>query len=202
MGEPNTTQTPNSIFDDLMPQMGEADLKVVLQVTRYTFGWIADPATGVRKKEDRISRKLLMRRCGMQEQAISRAVNKCIKRGWIEARSQYGEILDTPDKRRGTNIFYRLGEKLLHVRKSHSTCVKSEVRKSHITKETLNKKRAIEIFKTVDNLIDAFKTNFRMRLKDKEGFSVVISKGNFRCKTNAGWVNWGGDWKELIVSYK
>ena len=42
---PNFTQTPNDLFDILLRDMGEAELKVVLAVVRGTFGWHRDGFT-------------------------------------------------------------------------------------------------------------------------------------------------------------
>jgi len=36
---PNYTQTPNDLFDSLLPSMGLAELKVILCVIRHTFGY-------------------------------------------------------------------------------------------------------------------------------------------------------------------
>src|SRR3990167_2667546 len=39
MNEPNTTQTPNDLFDVLMRDLGHAELKVLLWIVRQTYGW-------------------------------------------------------------------------------------------------------------------------------------------------------------------
>ena len=39
---PNYTQTPNDLFDRLLPSMGLAELKVVMCVVRHTFGYHRD----------------------------------------------------------------------------------------------------------------------------------------------------------------
>jgi hypothetical protein len=39
---PNYTQTPNDLFDTLLPDMGLAELKVVMCIVRHTFGFHKD----------------------------------------------------------------------------------------------------------------------------------------------------------------
>lgn len=41
---PNYTQTPNDLFDELLPAMGLAELKVVMCIVRHTFGFHKDEA--------------------------------------------------------------------------------------------------------------------------------------------------------------
>lgn len=36
---PNYTQTPNDLFDDLLPSLGQAELKIALALIRLTFGY-------------------------------------------------------------------------------------------------------------------------------------------------------------------
>ena len=109
MIEPNTTQIPNNLFNGEMAKMKDTELRITLLVARKTLGWIADLETGMRKEEDWISRYQLMQFTGKKSRAISTAVENCVKRGWIEARNKEGELLDTPQKRVGKKIFYRLG---------------------------------------------------------------------------------------------
>lgn len=42
---PEYTQTPNRLFDELLPQLGYAELKVLLCLFRATFGWHRPKAT-------------------------------------------------------------------------------------------------------------------------------------------------------------
>jgi len=110
---PNSTQVPNLLFNGKMHEMNDTELRVVLIVTRKTLGWLQDPETGMRKEEDWISRGQLIKLTGRGKNAVSKAINNCTNQGWIEARSEEGNLLDTPKKRqqigRGGKIFYRLG---------------------------------------------------------------------------------------------
>jgi len=142
---PNTTQTPNIIFNGLMREMTDTELRVVLIVTRATLGWILDKEKGVRKEQDWISHSQLKQKTGRESGALSKAINSCIQKQWIEARDKDGNVLDTKIKRRGKNIFYRLGPAILLKTSSESeevyvTSSKSEDRKAKFGNRMLQKK--------------------------------------------------------------
>ena len=109
MAIPNTTPTPNELYNGEMKKMGDTDLRVVLVVTRATLGWIIDEETGKRKEEDWISYYQLKKKTGRGYTALAKAVNNCIKRGWIEARNKDGNLLPNKNDRIGKRIYYRLG---------------------------------------------------------------------------------------------
>jgi len=155
---PNTTQTPNIIFNGLMREMSDTELRLVFIVTRATLGWVLDKETGMRKEQDWLSLSQLKKKTGRESGAISKAIDVCIRRQWIEARDKDGNILDTKAKRRGKNIFYRLGPAILLKTSSESedvyvTSSKSEIQKPKFgnqklqnqsdTKETLNKNNSV-----------------------------------------------------------
>lgn len=110
---PNTTPTPNIIFNGLMRKMNDTEFRIVMLVVRATLGWEADKETGLRKTEDWISSSQLELKTGRRRSSLSPAINKCIQENWIEARSKNGDILDTAGKRKGKNLYFRLGKAIL-----------------------------------------------------------------------------------------
>lgn len=62
--EPNTTQVPNYVFA-LIPNLSEAELKVLLAVVRKTYGW--------HKDADKISVSQLEKMTGLSYSAIKKA---------------------------------------------------------------------------------------------------------------------------------
>jgi len=82
MSVPNTTPTPNELYNGEMKKMNDTELRVVLMVTRKTLGWIIDKNTGMRKTEDWISKKQLMETTGRFNKSIGLAIQKCINKGW------------------------------------------------------------------------------------------------------------------------
>ena len=169
MSVPNTTPTPNELYNGEMNKMNDTELRVVLIVTRATLGWEINHKTGMRKQEDWISQKQLMEKSGKSNRAISSAVKSCVEKGWIEARDKLGNILLTPEERSGRKVFYRLGKIFLDKIGSETssqgkpvnlTTKTSElndikpVKIVHSTKETLTKET---IQKDINPLIELFK---------------------------------------------
>lgn len=163
MAIPNTTPTPNELYNGEMKKMNDTELRVVLVVTRQTLGWMKDDESGMRKKEDWISRSQLIEKTGRSDRAVSSAIDNCIEEGWIEARDEQGNLLDTPEKRnglgRGNKIYYRLGhiflkktteykrgnacdpsgEKVKDFQEKGADSSSEKVQKVHTTKETYTK---------------------------------------------------------------
>lgn len=153
---PNTTPTPNELFNGEMRKMSDPELRIVMIVTRATFGWVEDKETGMRKEEDWISHSQMVEKSGKSGRAVNYAIQSCIEHKWIEARDAEGNLLDTAEKRmkHGRKIFFRLGEAFLkrgitlvsgarvppHI--VHQTPANKDTKPPHVvraTKETLTK---------------------------------------------------------------
>ena len=132
MAIPNTTPTPNELYNGEMNKMGDTELRVVLIVTRATLGWEIDPETGTRKEEDWINYYQLKQKSGRGYTALAKAINNCIEKGWIEARDGQDNLLDTKNKRVGKKIFYRLGRIFLDKIEIPETSSESEEVKKKI----------------------------------------------------------------------
>ena len=88
--KPNHTQTPNPLFDLHLPEMGMAELKVVLFACRKTFGW--------HKDKDKISLTQFMEGTGMSRQAVINGIRQAIGRKVLERFAcddgfEYGLVL-------------------------------------------------------------------------------------------------------------
>lgn len=105
---PNTTQTPNWLYDSEMRKMNETELKVVLLTTRKTLGWF-NPTTNERKTQDYIAQKQFMEFTGKSHTAIAHAIQSCVECKWIIAKDKEGNLCDTPEKRRRRKVWYQLG---------------------------------------------------------------------------------------------
>lgn len=81
---PNYTQIPNVLIA-LMPEMGEAELKVTLAIARKTFGW--------HKDRDKLSLSQLMDLTGLSRQGVINGIADGMKRGTI-ARTESGDSFD------------------------------------------------------------------------------------------------------------
>ena len=105
---PNTTPTPNWLYNGEMKKMNETQLKVVLLITRKTLGWF-DPKTEGRKEQDYISQSQFMEFTGKSHTAIAIAIQSSVKNGWIIARDKNGNLCETSEKRRRRKVWYQLG---------------------------------------------------------------------------------------------
>jgi len=182
MAIPNTTPTPNELYNSEMKKMTDTELRVVLIVTRATLGWEIDKETKMRKKEDWISHYQLIEKSGRSGRAISTAIDRCIKQGWIEARDKEGNILNTKEKRIGKRIFYRLGNIFLNKIKTSEessevlqTSEKSSIEKSSIYKRNTNTKdndtkvsqKPVEFGnQDINNLIQLLKEEYDIKILD------------------------------------
>jgi DNA-binding transcriptional ArsR family regulator len=192
MSIPNTTPTPNELYNGEMRKMSDAELRVVLLVTRATLGWELDNKTGMRKIEDWISHSQIVEKTGKSSRAISYAITSCVKNGWIETRDQEGNILKTPNDRKkyGKKIYYRLGKIFLDKvtiakdanlpsQSLQETIANNDIQPSQplrTTKETLTKENNTKLAKAngkaeygnpeVNSFLEALKKEFELGLLD------------------------------------
>jgi DnaD/phage-associated family protein len=79
---PNYTQTPNDLFDELLPEMGLAELKVMLCIVRYTFGY--------HREEAELSLRAIARFTGLTVKSVMEGATQGEAHGLIE-RYQDGQ---------------------------------------------------------------------------------------------------------------
>lgn len=72
---PNYTQLPNELFDDWLPHLGLAELKVLMVIMRKTFGW--------HKVRDRISLSQLEKLTGLKRTHITKATKNLVQKRLI-----------------------------------------------------------------------------------------------------------------------
>jgi phage replication O-like protein O len=83
--ELNYTQIPNNLFDEWIPKLKEAELRVLLVIMRQTFGW-------QNKSWDFISLSQLMKKTGMRKAACLRGAKLLVEKKIIikEVRGRIG----------------------------------------------------------------------------------------------------------------
>lgn len=101
----NSTQTPNELFDEHLPYLNQAQLKVLLVVIRQTLGWI-DPKTKKRKRKDWISIQFFIKRTGLTFKSVSIAIAELIRKDLIIAMTQNEKKLPLPSDRKGKKKIY------------------------------------------------------------------------------------------------
>jgi len=104
----HTTPVPNAVFDVHLKDLKLAELKVLLIIIRQTLGWEDKKTKSERKEIDWISNSQLALKTGSSKRAINDAIQILVKKNLIDVISHSGELLDTPDKRKGQQkLFYR-----------------------------------------------------------------------------------------------
>lgn len=73
---PNFTQTPNDLFDELLPEMGLAELKVILCIVRHTFGYHLENV--------KLSIRAIARFTGMSAKSVMEGAQKGEEHGLIK----------------------------------------------------------------------------------------------------------------------
>lgn len=105
---------PNAVFDEWLPRLSDAELRVLLVIVRATLGWREGSERGGwrYKRRDWLTNSQLVKRTGRSSSSISRAVQALVLHGLICAESTGGDPLDTPELRRRNigRIYYRLGD--------------------------------------------------------------------------------------------
>lgn len=92
---PNYTQTPNELFDELLPELSESELKVLLYVIRRTFGFgkdfdaisINQLAEGITTRDGRI----LDRGTGLSRTSVKKATSSLVDKGVLTVRKVKSE---------------------------------------------------------------------------------------------------------------
>ena len=100
-----STQVPNEIFDQYLPYLNQAQLKVLLVVIRQTLGWI-DPKTKQRKRKDWISISFFSKRTRLTHKSVSMAITELIYKDLIVALDSRERELRHPKDRRGKRRIY------------------------------------------------------------------------------------------------
>jgi len=102
----NTTQTPNILFDHLLKQLTNSELKVLLTVIRKTIGQVHPTISNTRMDRAWISQKLFMLCCNLSGRAVSSAIDSLVNQKLLVVTDKRGKELTTKSKRRGASKLY------------------------------------------------------------------------------------------------
>ncbi|MBI1289503.1 MAG: hypothetical protein GC178_18195 [Flavobacteriales bacterium] len=137
-----TTPVPNGLFDEYLPKLKPAELKLLLIIIRQTWGW-KDQRTGKRKEKDWISGNQLREKTGCSKRALTDATAQLIKQKLIEVSGERGVSLSKPEERKGKlRLFYRFKNPCGNAgdtQKSKAHHAVPPAQKMPITKETPTK---------------------------------------------------------------
>ena len=100
-----TTPVPNIFFDQLLPTLSGAEIKLLLVIIRQTYGWI-DKRTGKRKGRDRISHNQFKTKTGLCSKIVSKAIQSLVSKGIITISDRNGNLLHSAIERKGHPKLY------------------------------------------------------------------------------------------------
>lgn len=172
----NFTKTPNILFDQLIPELSNSELKILLVIIRQTNGWI-DHRSKRYKTRDRITYSQFISKTGISRRIVSSAINSLLKKNLIEITDTSGNVLDNPENRKGRFFIYY--SPTLNSVQSTSTCAKSDTnmckkRHEHVQNMVHNKRNynkrnnAKEIeYKHIGEVIDSMKSKWKYKIKER-----------------------------------
>ena len=105
MNYQQTTQIPNMLFDQYLPDLTEGELKILLIIIRQTNGWI-DKFTGKRKIRDRIRQSQFRIKTGLSSRIISKTLKSLSDKDLIAISDQNNQLLKNSLDRKGKAILY------------------------------------------------------------------------------------------------
>ncbi|MBA4409729.1 MAG: hypothetical protein C0397_09950 [Odoribacter sp.] len=101
----NFTRTPNILFDQLLKELNNSELKILLVIIRQTNGWI-DKKTKRRKEKDRITYSQFILKTGLSRRIISGAIKSLVEKKLIEIMDSSGNSLNNARERKGQYRIY------------------------------------------------------------------------------------------------
>ena len=160
----STTPVPNEFFTYL-PNLSDAEIRVILLVIRQTYGW-KDMKTQQRKLRDRITYNFIIKRTGLYRTLLSKTIQSLIDLQLIIVTDYEGNLLDTPQKRKGSHaLFYQFQL----VRNFDDACLQFRtrpVRNSEHNKRNTLKKKILQ--KEQGNKLDELKQSLAQKLMFNE----------------------------------
>ena len=174
----NFTPTPNILFDKLLSELNNSELKILLVIIRQTNGW-TDKKAGKRKKRDRITHSQFIKKTRLSRRIISYAINSLSKKKLIEITDNSGNILDNASERKGQSYIY-YSSLLEHLPFLDKTSAKSDtnickkrhqpVQKVIHNKRNYNKrnltKESRPDFVHIKEILDEIKSKWNPEIKD------------------------------------
>ncbi len=102
----NSTPVPNCLFDEILPMLKPAELKILLIIIRQTYGWIDPRFPKKRKQSDWISQSQFQHKTGLSRKAVSTAVASLIRSNLVRVYDASGIEVGGSGKGRKFYAFY------------------------------------------------------------------------------------------------
>jgi hypothetical protein len=172
----NTTQTPNTLFNDYLKILKESELKVLLTVIHRTVGKVDTNNKKKRLERAWISQKLFMLCTGLSGRAISSAIDMLVSKKCITVTNYRNSILNSKTSRRGALKLYYSSNLLLEPKKEKKNELSSH---NPITNSHTIKLSAIKL--SNNNSSQGLK-----RLTDSERIQQILANNKSKYKKGGG----------------
>jgi DNA-binding MarR family transcriptional regulator len=109
----NFTITPNHLYDVIMPQVTDAEWRLISIILRQIIGWRFED--GSHKVWDWLSHSQLKARMNRSSATVSKTISSLAKKGLIEVVTGTGKQVRTALERRNahTRLYFRLSNNAL-----------------------------------------------------------------------------------------
>lgn len=165
----NTTQTPNSLFDEHLKNLSKSELKLLLTIIRKTIGQVDLRDRSKRLDRAWISQRLFRICTSLSGRAVSSAIDSLIHKELIIVTDKKGNRLNHKFRRRGTPKLYFSSNLLLETNQ--------EKRTNDLTYQTPVKKSNTIKLKDIKLLCD-ISSQGKTKLTDKERIEQILQKRN------------------------
>jgi len=156
----NFTRIPNILFDQLLKELNNSELKILLVIIRQTYGWI-DIKTERRKERDRITHSQFILKTGLSRRIISETIKSLSQKNLIEITDSSGNSLISASERKGQyRIYYSsLLESLQSIQILNKTSAQNDtnickMRQEHMQKVIHNKRNYNKRYLSKENIPD------------------------------------------------
>ncbi|MCE1168997.1 MAG: replication protein [Sphingobacteriia bacterium] len=166
----NFTRIPNILFDQLLRELNNSELKILLVIIRQTYGWI-NSKTNRRKERDRITHSQFILKTGLSRRIISATIKSLSEKNLIEITNSSGDTLINASERKGQyRIFY---SSLLEPYQSFQLSNQTSANNGN----NMCKKRQEPVQKVIHNKRNYYKRNLsKERIPDYKHIGEVIEK--------------------------
>ena len=177
----NFTRIPNILFDKLLRELNNSELKILLVIIRQTYGWI-DIKTKRRKERDRIAHSQFFLKTGLSRRIISESIKSLSQKNLIEITDSSGNSLINASDRKGQyQIYYssRLEPlQSLHILNNTSSNNDTNIckkRHAHVQKVIHNKrnyykrnssKEIVHDYKHIGEVIEKIRSKWEPKIKE------------------------------------
>lgn len=166
----NFTRIPNILFDHLLKELNNSELKILLVIIRQTSGWI-DIKTERRKERDRIAHSQFILKTGLSRRIISESIKSLSQKNLIEITDSSGNSLIKASERKGQyRIYYSsLLEPLQSIQILNQNSANNDT--------NICKKRHDHVQKVIHNKRNYYKRNLsKENVPDYKHIGEVIEK--------------------------